>query len=228
MTTVRRSVEQTVSRLVRRTVRERAQLVGLPNARTDAFAALASLLDYTPPDLDALHVATLCAEALRYGFGCVVVPLGVVAACADYLGGSGVRVGVKIESLAELAAALHAGASEIEIAPTPETIAHDQQFAAWLGDLRGRGDSHFILKLDLTDPTLPLDLLLRTCARVGSLAVDVVTIPPALIAEIERVISPDMAIKVNGITTLAEARQALAEGAARLGTSHALALMPRL
>jgi len=228
MTTVRRSVEQTVSRLVRRTVRERAQLVGLPNARTDAFAALASLLDYTPPDLDALHVATLCAEALRYGFGCVVVPLGDVAACADYLGGSGVRVGVKIASMAELDVALHAGASEIEIAPTPETIRNDQQFAAWLGDLRGRGDNHFILKLDLTDPTFAPDALLRTCARIGSLAVDVVALPAALIADLERTLSPDMAIKVNSITTLTEARQALAAGASRLGTSHALALMASL
>lgn len=224
MTTVRRSVEQTVSRLVRRTLRDRAGQAGLPGARPDAVQSLAALLDHslaaTPATLGAL-----CAEALERGIGCLVVPLGQVAAAADLLAGSGCRVGALVAGPAELDQALDAGAAEIEIAPPAGLVEHEAELAAWVATMRGRGDSGFVLKLNLAGLGLPADALLRVCAQAASLPIEYLAIPAGLVADVQRTLNPDMGIKVAGIETLEAARQALGAGASRLGTHAGPALL---
>ncbi|HYF63852.1 MAG TPA: hypothetical protein VD886_13615 [Herpetosiphonaceae bacterium] len=217
MTTVRRSVEQTVSRMVRRTLRDRAGLAGLPGARPDAVQALATLIDHRLAAAPAA-LGPLCAEAVERGIGCLVVPLDQVAAAADLLAGSGCRVGALVAGPAELDQALDAGAGEIEIAPPAGLLEHESDLAEWVATIRGRGDSGFVLKLDLAGLGLPADALLRVCAQAASLPIDYLSIPAGAVADVQRTLNPDMGIKVDGIATLEAARQALAAGASRLGT----------
>jgi len=218
MTTVRRSVEKTVSRLVRRTLRDRAGRAGLPGARPDATLALATLIDQ---GLDATPatLGPLCASALDQGIGCLIVPLDQIAACADLLAGSGCRVGALVEGTAELDQALDAGASEVELVPPAAALEHEADLAAWVATIRGRGDSGFVFKLNLAALELSSDALLRVCAQATSLPIDYLTIPAGLVAAVQRTLNPDMGIKVDGIATLEAARQALSAGASRLGTT---------
>ncbi len=227
MTTIRRSVEQTISRLVLQTLRERASLAGTPAARPDAPQALATLIDQTlAGPVDAASLQAFCATALEHGFGCVVVPLEHVAACADWLCGSNVRVGVTLGSAALLDQALDAGASEIELVLSAELAHAAERLAAELAWLGERGfASGIIIKLNLLHADLTEGELLRICAQAAAGNLNLVVIPAALIGEAQRTLHSGMGIKVAAIATLAEARDCLAAGAARLGTSVGPALI---
>jgi deoxyribose-phosphate aldolase len=221
MTTVRRSVEQTIARLVLRTLRERASVAGTPAARADAPQALATLIDQTLDQaVDAATLAAFCATAVEHGFGCVVVPLECVAACADLLGGSRVRVGVRLAAADVLDQALDAGASEIELGLPSDLISADERLSAYLGWLAERCcESGIIVKLNLLGNGLAEGEILRICARAATYKVNLVVIPAAMIAAVQRTLHSDMGIKVADVASLEEARQCLAAGAARLGTT---------
>ncbi|MBA3468732.1 MAG: hypothetical protein H0T53_03710 [Herpetosiphonaceae bacterium] len=221
MSTVRRSVEQTISRLVLQTLRERASLAGTPTARADAPQALATLIDQTlAHPIDTAALQSFCATAVEYGFGCVVVPLEHVAACVDWLGGSNVRVGVTLEEIDRLEAALNAGASEIELVLPAALARADDQLGAYLARLGAHcGTSGPIMKLNLLHAELSEGDLLRVCARAATYNLSQVVIPPGLIGAVQPTLSSSMGIKVADVATLEAARDCLAAGAARLGTS---------
>lgn len=88
---------------------------------------LARIIDHTTlgPAVSSDGVARICAESIRFGFGCVCVPPVWVEHAADRLKGTGVRVGsvagfphgnsTTEVKCAEAAAALDAGASEVDM-----------------------------------------------------------------------------------------------------------------
>ena len=227
MSTVRRSVEQTISRLVLRTLRERASLAGTPAARADAPLALATLIDQTlAHPVDAATLAAFCARAVEHGFGCVVVPLVHVAACADLLGGSSVRVGVALDSADSLESALAAGAGEIELEPPAELLHAEDRLGAWLAWLGDRCvAAGAVGKLNLLRADLAAAELLRICASAATCQLGLVVLPEAIVTEGQRALQSTIGIKVANIVTLEAARQALAAGAARLGTANGTELI---
>lgn len=226
MTTVRRSVEQTISRLVTRTLRERASVAGTAAARSDAPQALATLIDQTWLDDDSTNLAAWCANAVVYSFGCVVVPLPSVAACLDLVSGSQVRVGTSVDTLAELGSALEQGVQEVELVPTAAIIHDDAQFSAYL---RSVGEACYasgvLVKLNLATQSLSSKVLLGACARAATADVNLVVVPSALIADVQPALNPTTGIKVAQVVTLAQARQYLTVGVSRLGTTNGTLLM---
>ena len=223
MTTVRHAVQQTVSRLVLRTLRDRAQHAGLPSARSDAPQALAQLLDYTPTEPCNEQLIT---SIVNNGIGCVVVDPSLIEVWLYALGASDVRVGTYLDDLSDFEEIINSGVNEVEIKLPTAMLRHPSVADTAIDDLRRRAyDESVTLKLDLSDPDLHDDTIMRLAAYAASHAIPVVTIPEHLLAVVQLSINSTTALKVNGITSLDHARRTLVAGAARLGTPNALDLV---
>ncbi len=223
MTTVRHAVQQTVSRLVLRTLRDRAQHAGLPSARNDATQALAQLLDYTPTEP---RNADLITAIINAGIGCVMVDSDGIEPWLYAVGASPIRVGTHLEDLSDFEAIINSGVHEVEVRLPTAILEHAKFADAAVDDLRRRAyDESVTLKLDLSDPDLHDDTIMRLAAYAASHAIPVVTIPEHLLAVVQLSINSTTALKVNGIRSLDYARRVLGVGAARLGTPNALDLV---
>ncbi|ABX05909.1 MAG TPA: hypothetical protein DEF47_16795 [Herpetosiphon sp.] len=222
MTTIRHSVEATVSRMVLRTLRERAQLAGLPQARSDAPRALAALLDQTITEQVSLdQLQRQAQQAIEAGIGCLVVPLEQAELWVDATAGSGLRIGVATHTREQAEQALRLGVTEIELI-VPQTVIGDaEHLETWLGEMLPRSyDPKPVLKLNLTACDHH-QILLRACAQAATHDLDLVTVPAGLVADVRRTINSAMGIKVAAVDNLAQARGLLSNGCTRLGTSIA-------
>ncbi len=219
MTTIRHSVEATVSRMVLRTLRERAQVAGLPHARSDAPRALAALLDQTISEELALDaVQRQARQAIDAGIGCLVVPLAQAETWVDATAGSGLRIGVNVDTRDQAEHALRLGVTEIEVLVPQSIIVSPEQFAAWLtANVPCSYDPKPLIKLNVTACDQP-QILLRACAQATSHDLDLVTVPAAIVADVRRTINAAMGIKVELVNDLAQARGLLSNGCTRLGT----------
>ncbi len=220
MTTIRHSVEATVSRMVLRTLRERAQVAGLPQARSDAPRALAALLDQLISTvLPFAELQRQAQAAIAAGIGCLVVPLEQAEAWVDATAGSGLRIGITTASREQADHALRLGVSEIELLVPQSIMSEAEQFEAWLrANLPGSYDPKPLIKLNLTSCD-QVQIGLRACAQAATHELDLVTVPVALVADVRRTINAAMGIKVNGVTELGQARDLLSAGCTRLETA---------
>ena len=217
MTTIRRSVEQTITRLALRQLRERARLAGTPQARTDASQALALLLDYAPAAADS----SAYQAALDQHLGCVMVAHDHVSACLEYLWGSPVRVGVWSTSPTQVYEALKDGVGEIELdarAVLDSSLQWNPELARLCTTCHSAGA---ILKLDLTTLDVPTEVLCRLCTQADSLDIDMLVIP----AETLDVVRPSghrfTGFKIKQINSLEQCRTCLSHGAVRLESALA-------
>ncbi|GAA5527743.1 hypothetical protein [Herpetosiphon gulosus] len=226
MTTIRHSVEATVSRMVLRTLRERAQLVGLPNARSDAPRALAALLDQTIIEQVSLdQLQRQAQQAIEAGIGCLVVPLEQAELWVDATAGSGLRVGVVTDNREQAEHALRLGVTEIELIVPQPIIGDAEHLETWLGEILPRSyDPKPLLKLNLTACDHH-QILLRACAQAATHDLDLVTVPADFVADVRRTINSAMGIKVDFVHDLAQARALLSNGCTRLGTTGANKLL---
>lgn len=226
MTTIRHSVEATVSRMVLRTLRERAQLAGLPQARSDAPRALAALLDQTITEQVSLdQIQRQAQQAIEAGIGCLVVPLEQAELWVDTTAGSGLRIGVATHTREQAEHALRLGVTEIELI-VPQTVIGDaEHLETWLGEILPRSyDPKPLIKLNLTACDHH-QILLRACAQTATHDLDLVTVPAGLVTDVRRTINSAMGIKVAAVDTLTQARELLSNGCTRLGTSIAPELL---
>ncbi|WP_110515989.1 hypothetical protein [Herpetosiphon llansteffanensis] len=220
MTTIRHSVEATVSRMVLRTLRERAQVAGLPHARSDAPRALAALLDQLISDvLPTAEIQRQAQQAIAAGIGCLVVPLEQAEAWVDATAGSGLRIGIASVSREQTEHALRLGVTEIEL-PVPQAIMSEaEEFEAWLrANVPCSYDPKPLIKLNLT-ACPQAQIVLRACAQAATHDLDVVTVAAELVADVRRTINAAIGIKVNAVTELAQARELLSAGCTRLETA---------
>lgn len=226
MTTIRHSVEATVSRMVLRTLRERAQLAGLPQARNDAARALAALLDQTITEQVSLdQLQRQAQQAIEAGIGCLVVPLEQAEPWVDATAGSGLRIGVATHTREQAEHALRLGVTEIELIVPQPIIGDAEHLEAWLGQMLPHSyDPKPLLKLNLTACDHH-QILLRACAQATTHDLDLVTVPAAFVADVRRTINSAMGIKVDVVDDLAQARVLLSNGCTRLGTTVASELL---
>ncbi|MCA0351920.1 MAG: hypothetical protein LCH85_07965 [Chloroflexi bacterium] len=226
MTTIRHSVEATVSRMVLRTLRERAQLAGLPQARNDAARALAALLDQTITEQISLdQLQRQAQQAIEAGIGCLVVPLEQAELWVDATAGSGLRIGVAAHTREQAEHALRLGVTEIELIVPQPIIGDAEYLETWLSEMLPRSyDPKPLLKLNLTACNHH-QILLRACAQAATHDLDLVTVPAELVADVRRTINSAMGIKVEFVHDLAQARALLTNGCTRLGTTVASELL---
>lgn len=220
MTSVRRSLEQTIARLAMRTLRERAQLAGTPAARSDAPAALAALLDQTWNNPDQ-SLALWCAQAVAHGFGRVMLPQALLAAAADHLLGSQVLLGTSLDleptSVAEV---LRLGAQEISVRLTVAQLeaADLPALVAALHEQCRAAQARLSFELDhltLSPATLTV---LRQLIHDHDVALRV-SADRDRIATLRHELGVDAGITALSVTTLDAAREMLHAGATRIGTS---------
>lgn len=220
MTTIRHSVEATVSRMVLRTLRERAQVAGLPQARSDAPRALAALLDLIIPEqLTIDSIQQQAKQAIEAGIGCLVVPLEQAETWVDATAGSGLRIGVATDTREQAEHCLRLGVTEIELLVPKAIIASPEQLDAWLtANMPCSYDPKPLIKLNLTACDQP-QIVLRACAQAATHDLDLVTIAADVLTDVRRTINAAMGIKVASVDHLAQARELLSNGCTRLGTS---------
>lgn len=221
MTTLRRSVEQTITRLALRQLRERASLAGTPTARTDAPQALALLLDYTPAD----EPLAACRWALIHHVGCVVVPFESLVACAEVLEGSKIHLGVIVRSVDEVQAVLDAGAHEVELIATLDqnNVGIVPEMVIQSAHLCHNAGATF--KFDISALALPAQHLCRLAMAADEANVDLITVPAAHLSLIRPSLHRDACLKVPTVLGLETARELLEAGAIRLGTPNAPQLL---
>lgn len=209
-----------------------------------AVSDLARVIDHTLLKADATEdqVRRLCAEARAYGFAAVCVNPTWVPLCRDLLADSEVRVCTvvgfplgatlpKVKAF-EAEAALEAGAQEIDMvlqvgrlkSRQYEYVAED--IAAVVQAVHPRGG---LVKVIIEAAALTLEEKIAACVLAKLAAADYVKTSTGFgpggatvddVTLMRRVVGPEMGVKAaGGIRTAAAARQMIAAGATRIGTS---------
>ncbi len=217
MTTMRRSVEQTITRLALRQLRERASVAGTAAARSDAPQALALLLDYEVSSA----IDSACQTALARHIGCIVVPSSAVDAAVSLLDGAQVRVGTYVTQPEDIQAALTAGAAEIELDAAALVTAAGALDAALKEFVNLCHTAGALLKLDLSRLAISQETLCRLSASADAANVDLIGVPAESLALVRSSTSRYTGFKVAQVHSLAQARDLLHAGAIRLGTASA-------
>ncbi len=214
------------------------------------FPPLAGHLDSTNLRLDATDadLRVLCADARQYGLAAVMLYPTSVPLAVDALAGSPVRIGTVIgfphgraptaAKEAEIRAMAAAGAHEVDVVMNYPDLREGRRavVAAELGRLAAVAHEHRLL-LKVIVETCYLDraqklAALAVCEDAGADFIKTSTGFGAAGATVDDVkLFADHrrgAIRIKaagGIKTLAQARALIAAGAARLGTSAAVALV---
>ena len=215
--------------------------------------SLAAMVDHTflKPSGELGLIDRLCAEAVSYGFGAVMVNPAQVRRCVQLLKGSAVRVGTVIAfplgqstpaiKRYEIADALQMGAGEIDMVIDQMALAAGDEalvsaeMAALVELCRpARAVSKVILECcNLTDAQK-----VRACELAAAAGCDFVktstgfgtggaTIPDVQL--MRRTVGPAMGVKAaGGIRDLATAMAMIQAGANRLGTSSGPAIVDEL
>jgi deoxyribose-phosphate aldolase len=216
-------------------------------------AKLAATIDHTrlAPQTTAAEVEQLCAEAREHGFAAVCVNGVFVPRCVRALAGSAVRtctvIGFPLGAMAtrakreEARIALDDGARELDMVlqlgalMDGDLAAVARDIEAVVAPAHGAGAR---VKVILETGLLERDSIVRACRIAVDSGADFVKTSTgfgprgATRADVELLrasVRPGMGVKAaGGIRTLAAARELLAAGATRLGTSAGLALLAEL
>jgi deoxyribose-phosphate aldolase len=216
-------------------------------------ATLAAALDSTNLRLDATEadLAQLCTDAAKHRFACVMLYPTSVPFAAHLLAGTGIKIGTVIgfpsgrfstaAKAAEITAAAHAGAHEVDIVIDYAALiaGHRPTVAAEVAQLTRLAHTHgqlikVIVETCFLDAPQRLDAL-RLCEDAGADFIKTSTGFGPAGAQAEHITawaaarSGRIQLKASGgIKTLDDARRFHAAGATRLGTSNATALMAAL
>lgn len=216
-------------------------------------AQLAACIDATNLRLDAraADIRTLCLEAIREAYACVMIYPSSIPLAAETLAGSGVRIGTVIgfpsgrfstaAKAAEITAAATAGAHEVDIVMDYAAL-RDGAVAAVANELqtltRLAHDQGLLIKIITENCYLDEPEILKAlqmCEAAGADFIKTSTgfgaggAKPEDIALWAKHRTGPIKIKAaGGIKTLKDARAMLAAGAERLGASNAMALLQEL
>jgi len=208
----------------------------------------ASYIDHTllQPDATSVAVATLCEEAVEYGFASVCVPPRFVQQAADLLYGSGVKTGtvvgfplgfeMSLVKAEQTSLAIQAGAEEIDMV-IPFGAVRAGNFAEVAADIQAvveraeRRPVKVILECCLFDDPIKLQLVeaavaggaqfVKTStgfARGGAVLADVRLLAAAAAGRV-------MVKAAGGIRNWDACRSFIEAGAARVGTSAGVTIM---
>lgn len=216
-------------------------------------AQLAAALDSTNLRLDATEadITTLCEDAAKHRFACVMLYPTSVEHAARVLAGSGIRIGTVVgfpsgrfspeAKIAEVIAARTAGAHEVDVVMNYAALLDGD--LEWVdGELRAvaRAARAQGLLLKIIVETCYLDAdhrisALRLCEDAGADFIKTSTGFGTAGAQVDHIAGwaaarrgPIRLKASGGIKNLAQARALLEAGATRLGTSNAVQILAEL
>lgn len=213
-------------------------------------AGLAAVIDHTLLGPGATHtdVERLCAEAREFGFASVCVHGVHVARCRDRLAGSAVRVGTVVgfplgadSSRAKSRAAeiaLEEGAQELDMVIQIGALrSGDHALVARdiVGVVRAARPGSAVVKVILETGLLAVEELRAACRLAEEAGADFVKTSTGFgprgasredVVFLRQCVGSRLGVKASGgIRTAAFARELLAAGASRLGTSASVTLL---
>lgn len=216
-------------------------------------AQLAAALDSTNLRLDATEadITTLCEDAAKHRFACVMIYPASVAHAARVLSGTGLRIGTVVgfpsgrfspeAKIAEVAAARASGAHEVDVVMNYAALLDGD--LEWVdGELRAvvraAHAEGMLIKIIVETCYLDADQrisALRLCEDAGADFIKTSTGFGPAGARVDHIAGwaaarrgPIRLKASGGIKTLAQARALLEAGATRLGTSNAVQILAEL
>jgi len=217
---------------------------GIPAPTLTDWQAAAKIIEHTLLKADATRaqVASLCGEALRYGFHSVMVNPANVTLAVSHLRGTEVKVGTVVgfplganlmtTKLAEAEAALRQGAHELDVVmnigalKSGDRLLVQSEMRSLTRLAHGRGA---VLKLILENVLLTQEEKILACALAADAEVDFVKTSSGLadsgatasdVALMRGVVGWKIGVKAaGGIRTAAQLLEMVDAGANRIGTS---------
>jgi deoxyribose-phosphate aldolase len=228
-------------------------VAGISTIAVTDWRAAAKLIEHTllKPDATRSQVASLCEEALRYGFHSVMVNPANVALAAAQVHASGVKVGTVVgfplganlttTKLFEAEAALRQGAQELDIVMNIGALkSGDRVFVQTeIRELTRLAHANgALLKLILENALLSQEEKILACALAADAGVDFVKTSSGLadsganaadVALMRGVVGLHIGVKAaGGIRTSAQLLEMVDAGANRIGTSASVQIMREL
>jgi deoxyribose-phosphate aldolase len=228
-------------------------IAGSPASLVSDWRSAASLIDHTllKPDASRHEVVTLCEEAVRYGFHCVMVNPTHVAFAAAHVRGTSVKVGtvvgfplganLTVTKLAEAEVVLRTGAHELDAVLNIAALkARDRAFVetemrslAQLAHSRGA-----VLKIILENAHLTQEEKILACALALEAGADFVKTSTGFgpsgattadVALMRGVVGVKLGVKAaGGIRNAAQFMDMLEAGANRIGASASVQIVREL
>lgn len=213
----------------------------------------AQILDHTlvRPEATRNNVLTLCAEAVQFGFYCVLVNPSYLTLAAAQLRGRAVRVGtvvgfplganLTVTKLAEAEVALHNGATELEMVINIGALKSGDRVLVRseihsLAELAHR--SNALLKVILENALLTQEEKILACALAVDAGADFVKTSTGFassgataadVALMRGVVGHSLGVKAaGGIRTAAQLISMVDAGANRIGTSASVRIVREL
>ncbi len=226
---------------------------GTPAAVIEDWRSVAQIIDHTllAPEATRAQVLAHCAEAVNFGFHCVVVNPSYVTPAAAKLRGTPVRVAtvigfplgasLTVTKLAETEAALHNGAHELEMVinigalKSGDRVLLKSEMRS-LAALAHSGNA--LLKVILENALLTQEEKILGCALAMDAGVDFVKTSTGFassgatavdVALMRGVVGHALGVKAaGGIRTAAQLRAMVDAGANRIGTSASVSIVREL
>lgn len=230
-----------------------SSLAATPVLPLSDWRSVAKLIEHTllKPDATRKQVVSICHEAVRYGFHCVMVNPANVALAAAQLHGTPVRVGtvvgfplganLTVVKLMEAEFALRQGAHELDMVmnigalKSGERILVQSEIRSLTRLTHQHGGS---LKLILENALLTQEEKILACALAAEAGVDFVKTSSGLaesgatasdVALMRGVVGLKIGVKAaGGIRTAAQLAEMVDAGASRIGTSASVEIMREL
>ncbi|MGD8858322.1 MAG: deoxyribose-phosphate aldolase [Chloroflexota bacterium] len=213
-------------------------------------AQIAGVIDHTllKPDATRAQINQLCQESLEYDFASVCINPIHVRQAAKMLSGSKVRVGTVIgfplgavsgeDKVREAEQAIEDGATEIDMVINIGALKEnnnglvEREIAEVVRTAHGRGA---LCKVIIEAGLLSEEEKIRVCTLARKAGADFVKTSTGFtasgatvedVALMRRTVGPDMGVKASGgIRSFAEARDMIAAGANRIGSSAGVAIV---
>ena len=241
---------QTCARNAREIIAAGADRVSASERLTKIDPAMAALIDHTllKPEATRADVIKLCREARQYGFATVCVNAYWVPLAAAELAGSRVKVCTVVgfplgatsteAKVAETAAALRAGASEIDMVMNIGALRSGDQEAVKIdmhAVVAAAHEAGAIVKVILETALLDDNQKAVACTLAKLAGADFVKTSTGFgpagatardVALMRSVVGPDMGVKAaGGIRTIEDLRSMTAAGATRIGASASVRIV---
>ncbi len=227
--------------------------VGILTISPTDWRAAAALIEHTllKPDATRKQVASLCEEAVRYGFHAVIVNPANVGLAVSQLRGSKVKVGTVVgfplganltsTKLVEAKSALRQGADELDIVMNIGALKSGDRVLVQteIRSLTQLAHAHdAILKLILENALLTQEEKILACALAADAEVDFVKTSSGLadcgataadVALMRGVVGLKIGVKAaGGIRTAAQLLEMVDAGANRIGTSASVQIVQEM
>jgi len=241
---------QTCAHNTRKIIAQGADRVSASERLTKIDPSIAALIDHTilKPEATRADVIKICREARQYNFASVCVNPYWVPLVRAELSGSKVKVCTVVgfplgatsteAKVAETAAALRAGAEEIDMVINVGALRSGDHEAAKLDIqqvVKVTHEAHAIVKVILETALLTDNEKAVACTLCKLAGADFVKTSTGFsksgataadIALMRSVVGPDMGVKASGgIRTLDDLRQMTAAGATRIGASASVKIV---